>query len=274
MSAVIIEPFVNAQSTLDALLGQFQSHGLQDLKRAQLMNRVDTKFVVPQADLPKLLSDLQQAFSILDIDGRRLFHYESTYFDTPEFDFYHQHHRGCLNRYKVRFREYRDTQSRYLEVKFKNNKKRTEKSRILISNFELFNIHHYTDFLDDLGVPNSHQLAPKLVNRYQRIALASEVRAERLTIDINLENSPVTSAEGRALGPLAILELKQASLNRNSVAYQVLRDLQLRPRSFSKYCMGLALTEGAHPIKTNRFRKHIRFIQQSLLEVKAASCLV
>lgn len=273
MSDIITERVADSPSELAQVLSQFTPHGLHDLKRAQLMNRVDTKFVVPKADLPALLADLQQAFTILEIDGRRLFQYESTYFDTPEFEFYHQHHRGSLNRYKVRFREYRDTQTRYLEVKFKNNKKRTEKNRILISNFEIFDINNYTDYLQDLGVPTCSNLVPKLVNRYERIALASEVRAERLTIDINLENSPAASEGSLALGPLAILELKQAKLNRNSIAYQALRDLQLRPRSFSKYCMGLALT-GSSSLKTNRFRKHIRYIQQSLSEVNAPSCLV
>lgn len=274
MFDIITEPMAQAPTHLEQELSRFTPHGLHDLKRAQLMNRVDTKFVVPQADLPALLADLQHAFTILEINNRRLFQYESTYFDTPDFEFYHQHHRGSLNRYKVRFREYHDTQTRFLEVKFKNNKKRTEKNRILISNFEIFDIQNYTDYLQDLGVPACETLVPKLVNRYERIALASEVRAERLTIDINLENSLMSSDAKLALGPLAILELKQAKLNRNSIAYQALRELQLRPRSFSKYCMGLVLASDAERLKTNRFRRHIRFIQQSLSEVNASSCLV
>lgn len=64
--------------------------------------------------------------------------------------FYHDHHNGKLNRFKIRQREYMDTKTSFLEVKFKNNQRRTQHSG------------------------------------YQQIAIANEKTAERLTIDFNL----------------------------------------------------------------------------------------
>ena len=244
-------------------MARYTSHGLADLNNAQLMNRVDTKFMVPTKILPSLLNALSDDFSMLEINGRRIFQYESTYFDTPNLLFYHQHHSGRLNRFKIRFRDYVDTDARFLEVKFKCNKKRTAKNRVLVPNDEVFILDHYRDFLASLNVPRIDDLKPTLVNRYQRIALASEARAERLTIDVDLRNSANADASECALGPLAILELKQSRITRSSPVFQLLRSWQVRPRSFSKYCMGLAMAYDDAPIKINRFKKILHYIQRS-----------
>lgn len=272
MTALAFNPIFNQQPFVTEI-EKYSTHGLNDLKRAQLMNRIDTKFVVPTAVLPELLALLRPHFSVLEIDGKRLSQYESTYFDTSDYYFYHQHHRGRLNRFKVRFREYVDTQTSFLEVKFKNNKKRTAKNRMAIKEEGAFDINRHQDFLRELSVPQCHNLEVKLVNRYQRIALASEERAERLTIDINLENTSGSQLGQVALGDFAILELKQAKLTRNSVAFDVLRQLNLRPRGFSKYCMGLVMTLDSETIKTNRFKKNARHIQIPQQEKDVLTCL-
>ncbi|BCD99860.1 polyphosphate polymerase domain-containing protein [Marinagarivorans cellulosilyticus] len=273
MTALAFDSFIREPTLFEAEIQKYSAHGLDDLKRAQLMNRIDTKFVVPTAVLPALLEQLRPHFSVLEIGNKRLSQYESTYFDTSEYYFYHQHHRGRLNRFKVRFREYVDTQTRFLEVKFKNNKKRTAKNRVAIKEDGLFDIRNHEDFLRELNVPQCHRLEPKLVNRYQRIALASEARAERLTIDINLENTVGSEYGQVALGDFAILELKQEKLTRNSVAFDVIRKLNLRPRGFSKYCMGLVMTLDSNEIKTNRFKKNARHIQLPTKEIDVQTCL-
>jgi hypothetical protein len=251
------------QETILPVLAKFEGHGLNDLKKASLMDRVDTKFVMCAQDLPALLTRLIPYFSALEIDGRRCFHYQSTYFDTPDYLFYNMHHSGRLNRFKVRIRQYIDSQLAYLEVKFKNNKGRTEKTRIKINDAAQCHLHAFAPFLTELGVPNIDQLVPSLDSQYYRIALANEDRAERLTIDIGLCNQTL----GALSDPLqqteaVILELKQARVTRSSPFFAIIRDFKVRPSGFSKYCMGLALADSVVPIRNNRFKPIIHKLKR------------
>ncbi|MBC6906682.1 VTC domain-containing protein [Saccharophagus sp. K07] len=251
-------------SSLSNQLWDFDSHGLADLDKASLMNRVDTKFVVPTEDLPEMLRRLQDQFSILEINGKRCFHYHSIYYDTPDYLFYSMHHNRRLNRYKVRVRHYVDSGTSYLEVKFKNNKGRTEKNRAKLKTDDLVRMQDHESFLQKHGVPHISSLVPALENQYYRIALASEERAERLTIDLNLTNLPLPAwREPQQQTSFAVLELKQARIDRTSPFFAVAKDLRWRPSGFSKYCMGLALAGCVESVKYNRFKPIIHRLKRT-----------
>lgn len=242
----------------------FHGHSLRDLDKASLMNRVDTKFLVPAKRLPDLLEQLSGDFTALEIDGKRAFRYQSTYFDTAEYKFYLQHHNGQLNRHKVRVRTYLDSDQQFLEIKFKNNKQRTIKRRIKVKGEPEQVVAESIEFLAGAGLPNNIVLAPSLTNRYQRLALASEARGERLTIDFNIENVCHAYNGARAqFAGLAILELKQARVNRTSPFFALARTYGLRPSGFSKYCMGMSATlHSTQVVKTNRFKRILRRLER------------
>ena len=69
-------------------------------------------------------------YKVLTISGLRQGRYETRYFDTADYEMYTKHHNGKLNRYKVRFRTYVDSEMNFFEVKFKTNTGRTRKSRV------------------------------------------------------------------------------------------------------------------------------------------------
>jgi len=246
------------------MLWDFDPHGLADLDKASLMNRVDTKFVIPTAHLPEMLRRLQDHFSILEISGKRCFHYQSTYYDTPDYLFYNMHHNRRLNRFKVRVRNYVDSDLSFLEVKFKNNKGRTVKNRIKLREGMSDRVQDHELFLQEQRVPDISSLVPALENQYYRIALASEARAERLTIDLNLTNQPLPAwREPVQQTAFAVLELKQARINRSSPFFAVAKDLRLRSSGFSKYCMGLALSGDVESVKYNRFKPIIHRLKRN-----------
>lgn len=261
------------------LLNDFDPHGLNDLKKAELMNRVDTKFLVPLDKLPEIFKAIKPHYSVLEIDNKRCFRYQSTYFDTPDFMFYNMHHNGRLNRYKVRTRKYVDSDLEFLEVKFKNNKKRTIKKRVKLSRDGSIKINDHTAFLGKTGLPQEVILKPCLKNSYQRIAFASEERGERLTIDLGLENQSMAmdcNAHSKLNG-VAIVELKQSKVDRESPFFSVVRALGIRSSSFSKYCMGMMMTKDAvdrEVLKTNRFKRILRKVNNvntlELLEKEAS----
>lgn len=96
---------------------------------AALQTRVDRKYVLPVAVLDELLASLADGARVLDIDGRRRFGYESTYYDTPELDCYRDAARSRPNRYKARCRSYLDTDLHVLEVKTRSRGRVTVKHR-------------------------------------------------------------------------------------------------------------------------------------------------
>jgi len=252
------------------ILQSYSGHALTDLNSAQLMDRVDTKFLLPIRLLPTLLEELVSDYTVLEIEGERLFTYHNTYFDTPNHDFYRMHHQGKLNRYKVRHRYYVNTRTGYLEVKFKNNKGRTIKSRIKsiapnlnqseASKFlasKLMNSAHSDEFNHALT-----QLQSTQFGSYQRIALANEASSERVTLDLNLDFEPRGNQPGSRVGlpDMFIAELKQARHNIHAPFSRLMTKLGIRASKFSKYCIGCSLVTPT--LKANRFKPQLLALQK------------
>ncbi len=235
-----------------ALLADFDAHALTDLVDASLMDRVDTKFVVPRALLGDLLLAMRDDYSVLEIDGRRSFRYLNDYFDDPDHGFYLAHHAGHLNRYKLRRRTYLDAGTSWLEVKFKSNHERTFKTRMRVEPSGDAPPTTLARFLQRSGITNLARLRVVQTGSYRRTALASEARGERLTIDRALEFRDARDGRALALGPWMVVELKQAAHDRGSPFFRWARARGLRPCAFSKYCMGLYFT-GPEDLKRNRF---------------------
>lgn len=266
---------INSCLTIEDVLHRFGCNNLQDLKQSALMNRVDTKFVIPRIMLEGILDSLSQHYNVLEIEGQRYFRYESTYFDTRDFHFYNSHHRGKLNRHKVRLRRYVDTGSQFLEVKFKNNKKRTIKKRTEIADARNFDIRSHKEYLQKNKVPFADQLHPTLMTSYNRITLADENRGERLTIDFDLKNqSLVRGKRLRNIGEVAIFELKQSRIDRRSPFFELIKSRGIRSGNFSKYCMGMTYTQEQDTIKSNRFKRVVHHLNRicSKPEVEMLLC--
>ncbi len=238
------------QENFSALM-KFNGHGLADLKDATLMDRVDTKYLVATNQLNDLLKKLLPHYTALEINGSRMFTYHNTYFDTPKLDFYHQHHQGKLNRFKVRHRDYVDSEKGFLEVKFKNNKGRTIKSRIE-SSVACVDGEDETEFLKSQLREAYPKLQASQWGSYQRIALANESAGERLTLDLNLSFSSMDSVRRVCLPDFFIAELKQNKHDLQSPFAREMARLGIRPKKFSKYCIGTSLINPA--LKSNRFK--------------------
>ena len=108
----------------------FDPISLGEMDAVKLMNRTDTKFVFHTSKLADLLSLSLEHYQVLQIGEKRDFLYNSLYYDTEGLDLYLAHHNGKRPRFKVRFREYMETGTVFLEVKRKTNKERTRKCRI------------------------------------------------------------------------------------------------------------------------------------------------
>ncbi|MGJ8691628.1 MAG: polyphosphate polymerase domain-containing protein [Thalassotalea sp.] len=242
------------------LLNTFEHYQLHELNKANLMNRVDSKFLLPIAFLPALLAKLSQHYKVLDINEQRCFAYHNQYFDTLNMDFYHHHHNGKLNRYKVRRRRYVDTDTEFLEVKLKNNKQRTIKTRIALSN-DTSTSYDCAEFIQQAMKGRNTNLDITQESGYNRIALANEEKAERLTLDFGLWYKNKRGNNQVNLPHFFIAELKQDKKSKQSPFYQLMSKHHIFPTSFSKYCIGCALLY-PESIKTNRFKAILNQIKK------------
>lgn len=234
---------------LNQVIKAFPSIGLAQMGKAELMNRVDTKFVLPYSDLPGLLLAVKDQYKVLEIDGNRMQAYQTRYWDTPSFHFYHQHHNERINRFKVRFRSYLNSNLFFLEVKHKDQKGKTNKTRIVTKALEEQLSPHSKGFLSQLVPELADKLVPTVESTFTRITLAAPEREERLTIDLDLGFDGLTAS---ILREVVILEVKLARNGSRSPLLKELKSMHHRPMRVSKYCIGASLLN-PH-LKQNRFK--------------------
>lgn len=73
-------------TTISNILGTFAPITLQQMSSVKLMNRTDTKFVTNTGKLRQLLQMAKNDYYVQEIDGCRNLEYDTTYFDTYNFD--------------------------------------------------------------------------------------------------------------------------------------------------------------------------------------------
>lgn len=236
-------------------LAAFRRHSLADVGEQSLMSRYDTKFLLPLEFLPAFLQQLQDEYSLLEIDERILHSYRTVYFDDDGFSHYRAHHNRRMPRCKIRSRSYVDSGRSYLEIKCKNNRGRTDKQRVSVgaglAAADLQRLLLQPPFAaSSSDVVN---MCGRVAVEYQRLALWSRLHGERVSIDMDLQFTRCDASGGLRMTALAIVELKQSVINRASPARTALRRFGVRPRSFSKYCVGCALLYPLE-LRCNRFK--------------------
>ena len=239
-------------------LQKFEPITLAEMDGVSLMNRTDTKFVFQLDMLPKILESVQPFYRSLEIKGNRFANYKTDYFDTLDYYMYIAHQNGKQNRYKVRYREYVGSNLSFLEVKYKNNKGKTQKSRIKswvdIDEFK----GEDSIFLSEVTPFSTKNLMHILTNEFSRITLVSRADKERLTIDFSL--SFVKDKTAKYLHNLVIAEVKQEKVNRDSKVMQFLKEYGIRQASFSKYASGAALLNPQ--LKYNKFKSNMLYLNK------------
>ena len=244
-------------------LAQFAPISLAEMENVVLLNRTDTKYVMRVSQLHNILERITGQYRVLETANTRLNTYQTLYVDTHDFALYRQHHNGLRSRYKVRVREYVDSDLAFWEIKCKTNQERTIKSRLqtpeLVTSIDDEQIDEFVGIHAPL---DAQELEPKLWNRFLRITLVSKHRPERLTLDLNLEFGWGDALV--ALTGIAIVEVKQERSTRHSDFIQQMRQLGTRPTRFSKYCAGVYLLYDN--VKVNNFKARMRLVEKLMQE--------
>ncbi len=240
-------------------LTDFAPITLPEMESVKLMDRSEVKFTIPVVKLADILASVQDHYRILEMKDTRIFDYETLYFDTPSMDLYHQHHAGHLNRCKIRFRNYVDTNTSFFEIKLKNNKGRTIKTRIPDQLSELNEIGEQSSaFLETKTAYKSDQFQPAVWVFYSRLTLVSTCSAERITIDLNLRFR--SGDKQKHFTQMAVVEVKQEKKHANSVFLDLMQKRRFKQSGMSKYCLGVASL--FDQVKRNRFKPKLNFLNK------------
>lgn len=235
---------------------------LPEMSDIKLMNRIDTKYLIPESLLPEILEQIKDEYRVQVVENLPVNRYRTLYYDTKDIRMYIIHHDKKLTRQKVRTRTYVESSISFLEIKLKNNKGRTNKKRISIPNDAFPNFRNNGEavaFLNKHSAFPDTELMPQVENEFERITLVNNGKTERLTIDGHLVFKNHQTGLEKEVPGLMILELKQDGQYPSPIR-DLLSRYKVLPKGFSKYCLGTIVTNPS--AKSNNFRTKLRYIHK------------
>ncbi len=241
---------------ISEIVTRFNTYQPDDANEVGLMKRVERKYIFHYRHFVDLLAELKMNYMRLNIDNVLIPGYNTLYFDTEDFQMYHHHHNGKLDRYKIRHREYLDSGTGFLEIKHKTNRNIIKKTRINASRNEM--LENQKEFILTRSPFTISQLKPSISTDYNRITFANIENRERITFDCNIK----FRFENRKMDfkNLVICEVKKNPGNRESKFERILKERRIKPFSISKYCMGNYFLNES--VKQNLFKEKALFINK------------
>ncbi len=237
---------------LDVLLACSAAPGmsLEEVERlAALQTRIDRKYVLSPAAAQELIVVFATRSAVTTVPSEsgdlRSCRYRSIYFDTPDRESYRGTAHQRRRRFKVRSRTYVDSSISFLEVKRRASRGTTEKVRIPLpgqrspAHLDAAMQRFVDDSLDRPGLGAS--LMPVVTTEYLRTTLVDLGSTTRATIDTSLSfGFPDDTTRRVGIDGLVVIETKSSA----GVSWydRVLWEAGVRPRSISKFGIGMAMT--------------------------------
>ncbi|MDO4929963.1 MAG: polyphosphate polymerase domain-containing protein [Bacteroidales bacterium] len=253
---------------LSSLLDAMPPITLEEMSSIRLMNRTDTKFVTNLSTLYRLLDMARDDYYAQEVCGKRISPYRTTYWDGEErHEMYRTHVTGHATRMKVRVRTYVDSGVTFLEVKKKDNHGQTRKIRTSVPSLDAVIKERAGEaFLEDHTGYSFGEITPTLGNEFNRITLVNRGKTERLTIDFALNFYNYETGREAGMQDAVIIELKRDG-RVSSPILAILRALRVKPAGFSKYCVGVSITN--EDLRQNRFKPRLHKIDKIIHKQQA-----
>jgi hypothetical protein len=243
---------------LTNVLQNYNTVSLEEIDSVKLMDRVDRKYTLPLYTALELLQEAQKHYAVLDVDGYRLSPYISQYYDSPDYSFYYDHHSKKAHRYKIRHRFYESSKLSFFEIKCKDNKGRTTKSRVrdYENNAAVFDEKSIEFIKQKTGV-DATTLSTVLGIKYNRVTLVNHNFTERVTMDFELKfNDSDTDFD---YGAVVIIEIKQDKLSASPIL-NLLKQDKVPALGISKYCLGMITLK--QNLKFNSFKPKLHLLRK------------
>lgn len=225
--------------------------------------RKEYKFLVPTKHLKEIIEKIDDEFLCTSHKEGLFFHYESTYFDTPDLLFFNNHRRGRPNRIKVRVREYKSgVKSSFIECKKKYKGTYTQKDRKKIGENPTKNWD--TGVLENECIVKNlkkYNLTPKDLEqsmhiKYKRIFMVAKDFSKRITIDFDIECVDKKKRTTRIIPEYCVFEVKEEGIPKQIM--RILRkNYKIRRGPFSKYCISMCTLNP--DVRKNRWKQTLKY---------------
>lgn len=257
---------MNNSEEINGIIYDFDIADLKELEQMKLLDRYDTKYIFPINDITFLLNQLKNDYKILNINERRCFRYFNQYYDTTDYALHRMHINGKKTRFKVRKRNYDNSNQNFFELKLRNNKRKTEKHRlpILKANGDLNEDER--NFLQQYNI-SLLDLFPSIKVYYNRITLTNKNLPEKITIDFDIEF--ISDFLSKKLDGLVIAETKNIKSINKTFFKNLMNEYKIVEFPISKYCAGAIYTIPG--IKYNRYKPKILLINKICKEANGSN---
>ncbi len=214
----------------------------EELAACALLQRQETKFLMPAAGLSSLIAELAPHYRAVRANTSMVATYRTLYYDTPKLRCFHGH-RERLPHHKVRVRHYDERGLSVVEVKTKSKDLRSLKFRQTkkFGDSELGDQDR--EFVSQHLPFPADDLIPQVWTNFCRMTLVGAT-GERVTVDSELG---FRRGEVDLRFPeIAVIEVKQERYTESTPIMQVLARMGLRPMQVSKYGAAVAMTDARH----------------------------
>ena len=201
------------------------------------------------SQLAQLFERLAGDHDVLEIDGRRVFAYDTVYVDTEDLRCFRDHIEDVRPRFKARTRCYVDAGDCVFEVKVKREDGETDKRQTddLDARRELVE-----ETLRDDGIEPPGELHEVLRTSFDRVTLAAREGGARLTIDLGVTLATMDGESVRMRDGLALVETK--SEDGESPGDRALAELGARQSRSPSTARASTRSSGATRAATSRRR--------------------
>jgi hypothetical protein len=222
------------------------------------MDRIDHKFTLELDTALEILKQSASYYSILEVGDYRLSPYISKYYDFADYKLFYDHNAHKANRYKIRHRYYVSSNLSFFEIKYKDNKGRTYKSRIADGvHSPVLDNNSCTDFISQKTGLDTSKLASVLDISYNRVTLINRDLTERVTLDFDLCFKD--DDQSKPFGNVVIVEVKQ-SKSGGSAIIDMIKAHRIPELGISKYCLGVISLK--NNIKYNGFKSKLHMLRK------------
>lgn len=257
---------------------------LEDLPaESALLHRVDRKYLIARHQLPELIGAAPESTHRVTVAGRDSLRYESIYYDSEGLTSFHDAAWGRPRRYKIRRRTYLDSGDSWLELKVRDTRGFTHKTRSLLEGSTADQSYNWTLLAEELGhwgIQPERRYWPTLSTQYERSTLYLAQEGCRVTVDRGVNwhrlGAPVHSHGATANpgdtrihdddwgGSMPVAHLSKVIVETKTAGAASSFDRMLwahgiRPVSFSKYAVGLARMDEHLP--HNRWYRVMRLLE-------------
>lgn len=226
------------------------------------------KYIVHKSELKEILKEVRDDYFIAEIKTQKHNTYRKLYYDTSDFLFYFNRHRGLNKKTKYRSKLFLERDSVFFEIKRNSTEQKIqsqevkEEETLVLSSKRRRKIakyykKHNSTFPEDLR----NKLQTSVICTYTRFILVNKNASEHCVIDLNLSYKDLTSeVDNKKLEDLVIIKLRYDKKQKEKGFSAVLRERQIRRLAINKYVLGVILTQPE--IKHNNFKPLLKRIEK------------